>query len=77
MAQMVKNLSAIQETRVRSLVQEDPLEKTDCGEGSFLSVISFPGAVALPTLAIMGHIQISELQHADPVCEHCWLVMML
>ena len=27
MAQMVKNLSAIQETRVRSLGQEDPLEK--------------------------------------------------
>ena len=64
----------MQETRVRSLIQEDPLEKTDCGEGSFLSVISFPGAAGLPTLAIMGHIQISQPQHADPVYEHCWLV---
>ena len=27
MAQMVKNLPAVQETRVRSLVQKDPLEK--------------------------------------------------
>ena len=27
MVQMVKNLPAIQETRVRSLGQEDPLEK--------------------------------------------------
>ena len=27
MAQMVKNLPAMQETRVRSLGQEDPLEK--------------------------------------------------
>ena len=26
--QMVKNLSAMQETQVRSLVQEDPLEQT-------------------------------------------------
>ena len=26
-AQMVKNLSAVQETRVQSLVQEDPLEE--------------------------------------------------
>ena len=26
-AQMVKNLPAMQETRIRSLVQEDPLEK--------------------------------------------------
>ena len=27
MAQLVKNLLAVQETRVRSLFQEDPLEK--------------------------------------------------
>ena len=37
MAQMVKNLSAIQETRVQSLGQEDPLEKGLSTHSSFLT----------------------------------------
>ena len=40
-------------------------------------MISFPGAAALPTLAAMGRMQISQPLHAKPVCEHCWLVMVL
>ena len=37
MAQMVKNLPAMQETRVRSLGQEDPLEKGMAAHSSILS----------------------------------------
>ena len=36
-AQMVKNLPAMQETRVRSLVQEDPLEKGIATHSSILA----------------------------------------
>ena len=37
MAQMVKNLPAMQETRVRSLGQEDPLENETATHSSILS----------------------------------------
>ena len=37
MAQMVKNLSAIQETQIQSLSQEDPLEKRMTTHSSILS----------------------------------------
>ena len=37
MAQMVKNLLAMQETRVQSLGQEDPLEKGMATNSSFLA----------------------------------------
>ena len=37
MAQMVKNLPAMQETRVPSLGQEDPLEKGMAAHSSILS----------------------------------------
>ena len=37
MAQLVKNLPAIQETRVRSLGQEDPLEKGMATHSSMLA----------------------------------------
>ena len=37
MAQMVKNLSALQETPVRSLGQEDPLEKEMATHSSILA----------------------------------------
>ena len=37
MAQMVKNLPAVQETRVRSLGQEDPLEKEMATHSSILA----------------------------------------
>ena len=36
-AQMVKRLSAMQETRVRSLVWEDPLEKKMAAHSSILA----------------------------------------
>ena len=36
MAQVVKNLPEVQETRVRSLGQEDPLEKEMVTHSSFL-----------------------------------------
>ena len=36
-AQMVKHLSAMQETRVRSLVREDPLEKAMAAHSSILA----------------------------------------
>ena len=36
-AQMVKNLSAVQETRVQSLGQEDPLEKEMATHSSILA----------------------------------------
>ena len=38
MAQMVKNLPAIQETQVQSLGQEDPLEK---GMGTHSSILTW------------------------------------
>ena len=37
MAQMVKHLPAVQETRVRSLGQEDPLEKEMATHSSILA----------------------------------------
>ena len=37
MAQMVKNLPAMQETWVQSLVQEDPLEKEMANHSSILA----------------------------------------
>ena len=37
MAQMVKNLPAVQETKVRSLGQEDPLEKEMATHSSILA----------------------------------------
>ena len=37
-AQMVKNLSAVQETWVQSLVQEDPLEK---GMATYSSILAW------------------------------------
>ena len=36
-AQMVKNLSAVQETRIRSLGGEDPLEKEMAAHSSILT----------------------------------------
>ena len=44
MAQMVKNLPAVQETRVRSLGQEDPLERGMTTDTSILTWIIPRGA---------------------------------
>ena len=39
-------------------------------------MISSPGGAAIPTLAIIGHMQVSQPQHADSVCEQCWLMVL-
>ena len=41
MAQMVKNLLAMQETRVHSLGQEDPLEEEMATRSSLLSLYTY------------------------------------
>ena len=53
MAQMVKNLPAIQETQVRSLGQEDPLEK---GIATCYSILAWriPQTVGPGRLQTMG-----------------------
>ena len=58
-AQMVKNLSAVQETWVQSLVQEDPLEK---GMATYSSILAWripwteePGRLQSMGLQRVGH----------------------
>ena len=53
-AQMVKNLPAMQETRVRSLGQEDPLEKKMATHASILAW-RIPWTEELGGLQSMGH----------------------
>ena len=55
MAQMVKNLPAMQETRIRSLGQEDPLEK---GMAIHFSVPAW----RIPWTEEPGGLQSTELQ---------------
>ena len=57
--QMVKNLPAVQETRVQSLGQEDPLEK---GMASYSSILAWriprteePGRLQSMRLQRIGH----------------------
>ena len=59
MTQMVKNLPAVQETRVQSLGQEDPLEK---GMASYSSILAWriprteePGRLQSMRLQRIGH----------------------
>ena len=59
MAQMVKNLTAMQETQVRSLGQEDPLEK---GRATHFSILAWripwteePGRFQSMGLQRVGH----------------------
>ena len=59
MAQMVKNLPAVQETQVQSLGQEDPLEK---GMATYSSVLAWeipwteePGSPQYMGLLRVGH----------------------
>ena len=56
-AQMVKNLPAVQETQVQSLGQEDPLEKGMATHSSIL-------ACKIPWTEEPGRLQFMELQ--------CW-----
>ena len=55
MAQMVKNLPAMKETRVRSLGQEDPLEK---GMATHSSILAW----RIPWTKEPGGLQSMELQ---------------
>ena len=55
MAQMIKNLPAVQEIRVRSLGQEDPLEKEMANHSSIL-------VLRLPWIEEPGGLQSMELQ---------------
>ena len=48
MAQMVKSLSAVQETWVRSLCREDPLEKEMATHTSILAWRSLPSRLLRP-----------------------------
>ena len=55
MAQMVKNLPAMQETQVRSLDQEDPLEKEMATSSSIF-------AWKIPWTEELGRLQFMESQ---------------
>ena len=58
-AQMVKNLPAVQETQVRSLGQEDPLEKEMATHSSILAWrilwTEEPGGLQSMSLRRVGH----------------------
>ena len=58
MAHMVKNLSAMQETQVRSLGQEDPLEKEMAAHSSILAWI-------IPWTEEPGGLQLMGSQESD------------
>ena len=58
MAQRVKHLSAMQETRVRFLGWEDPLEKEMATHSSTL-------AWRIPWMENLGRLQLMGLQRAD------------
>ena len=57
-AQLVKNLPAVQETRVQSLGQEDPLEKEMANHSSIL-------AWRIPWTEEPGGLQSMGLQESD------------
>ena len=61
-AQMVENLTAIQETQVQSLGQEDPLEKTMATHSSIL-------AWKMPWTEESGRLQSTGLPESD-MTEH-------
>ena len=62
-AQMVKNLPAMQETWVQSLGQEDPLEK---GTATRFSILTW----RIPRTEEPGRLQSMESQRV----EHCWAI---
>ena len=66
MAQMVKSLPAIQETRVQSLDQEDPLEKEMANHSSIL-------AWKIPWMEDPGRLQSMGLQRV----RHDWVTSLL
>ena len=59
MAQLVKNLPAMQETWVRSLGQEDPLEKETATHSSVLAW-RIPGTVEPGGLPSMGSHRVGQ-----------------
>ena len=58
MAQIVKNLPVVQETRAQSLGQEDPLEKGMATQSSIL-------AWGIPWTEEPGKLQFMEMQELD------------
>ena len=58
MTQMVKSLSAVQETRVQSLGQEDPLEK---GMATYSSVLAW----SIPQTEESGRLQSMGSQRVE------------
>ena len=67
---MVKNLPAMQEIQIRSLDQEDPLEKVMATHSSILawriSWIEEPGGLQSMGLKRVGHDYIFEIKSVDP-----------
>ena len=67
MAQTVKNLSAVQETQVQSLGQEDPLEKKMATHSSILAWeilwTEEPGRLQTIRLQSVGHDLATEHHH--------------
>ena len=67
---MVKNLPAMQEIQIRSLDQEDPLEKVMATHSSILawriSWIEEPGGLQSMRLKRVGHDYIFEIKSVDP-----------
>ena len=68
MAQIVKNLPAVQETQVLSLGQEDPLEK---GMATHSSILAW----TIPWIEEPGRLQSMRLQRARHKIE--WLTLSL
>ena len=66
MAQIVKNLPAVQETQVLSLGQEDPLEK---GKATHSSILAW----TIPWIEEPGRLQSMGLQRARQKIE--WLTL--
>ena len=69
-AQLVKNLPAMQEIQIRSPDQEDPLEKIMATHSSILawriSWIEEPGGLQSMGLKRVGHDYIFEVKSVDP-----------
>ena len=63
-AQMVKNLPAMQKTWIRSLGQEDPLEK---GMATHSSILTWK----IPWTEEPGRLQSMELQSQKRLSTHC------
>ena len=75
-AQMVKNLPAMQETRVRSLGLEDPLEKARVVHSVFLPGESY-GQRSLAGYSLWGHkeldMKVAKHTHHEGAVDEKWV----